>query len=35
MNQSVTDLLSGYHAALKNQAADIQPLGSQLLAWLR
>ena len=34
MNQSVNDLLTGYHTALKN-SADIQPLGSQLLAWLR
>jgi NADH-quinone oxidoreductase subunit M len=38
MNQSVTELLANYHAALKN-SADIAPLGtkfgSQLLAWLR
>jgi NADH-quinone oxidoreductase subunit M len=34
MNQSVAQLLSGYHTALKN-SADIAPLGSQLLAWLR
>ena len=34
MNQSVAELVSGYHAALKN-SADIAPLGSQFLAWLR
>jgi NADH-quinone oxidoreductase subunit M len=35
MNQSVNDLLTGYHTALKTSAADVQPLGHQLLAWLR
>ncbi|MHB1207918.1 MAG: NADH-quinone oxidoreductase subunit M, partial [Rhodospirillaceae bacterium] len=38
MNQSVTQLVTDYHAALK-KSADIAPLGtqfgSQLLAWLR
>ncbi len=34
MNQSVAELVAGYHAALKN-SADIAPLGSQLFAWLR
>ena len=34
MNQSVTQLVTNYHSALKN-SADIAPLGSQLLAWLR
>ena len=39
MNQSVAELVAGYHANLKNSTADIAPfgtqLGSQLLAWLR
>ncbi len=35
MDESVAHLLKNYHAAIEASAADITPLGGQLLAWLR
>ena len=35
MDESVAHLLKNYHDALATRAADIAPLGSSLLAWLR
>jgi NADH-quinone oxidoreductase subunit M len=35
MSESVANLLKNYHDALATRAADIAPLGSNLLAWLQ
>ena len=35
MDESVAALLKNYHDALATRAADIAPLGSSLIAWLR
>jgi len=35
MDESVAHLLKNYHDALATRAAEIAPLGSKLLAWLR